>query len=358
MDDKISSVQFSPIGNDAFPDCRDYYNAPIGVAWDFDLDGVFETSGENPTFSAAELDGPSVSSVPVRAQHSTDATPLGQSAPAAVDVRVRNVAPNISSFAMVDFLGFEVGVDVPFALVHLEYMAEASFTDPGKPDHQTATLDLGDGTITPSSMFDSFGDAFSGATGRLRHRHAYGAPGLYTLRLEVADDDGGVAGGTRSITVVSPIEALQSIVGQIDLLLSGMTNTKVIAALRDARHNLAGNPNGNPRNGANQELASNDLVAALVKIGAAIKALESAEVSGAGDLSALKYLLGLAGESVAQGTYLEAVAAIGSPSPGEAAQLQRVHQAITDGHARLADGEYLAAIDLFKDGVGRALSLL
>jgi hypothetical protein len=137
-----------------------------------------------------------------------------------------------------------------------------------------------------------------------------------------------------------------------------MTNTKVIAALRDARHNLAGNPNGNPRNGANQELASNDLVAALVKIGAAIKALESAEVSGAGDLSALKYLLGLAGESVAQGTYLEAVAAIGSPSPGEAAQLQRVRQAITDGHARLADGEYLAAIDLFKDGVGRALSLL
>src|SRR4030095_16248100 len=99
MDDKISSVQFFPLSGDNFPDCRDYYNAPIKVAWDFNLDGTFETSGDNPTFSAAELDGPSTSSIPVRAEHPTDPTELGRSLPATINVRVRNIAPTIGSFA-------------------------------------------------------------------------------------------------------------------------------------------------------------------------------------------------------------------------------------------------------------------
>ena len=295
---------------------------------------------------------------PVRAQHPIDPTSLGQSAPATVDVRIRNVAPSIASFALVDSLGLKVGVDVPFAFVNLEYAAAGSFTDPGKPDHQTATLSLGDGAIIPSNMFAVFSDAFGGVTGQLRQPHIYRTPGTYPLRLEVTDDDGGLTATTVSITVVSPIQVLQSVVNQIDMLLAGATNSKVIAALRDARNNLAGNPNGNPRNGALQELAKGDLVAALIKIRAAIKALESAEVAGAGNLTGLKYLLGLTGEAVAQGAYLDAVAAVGSPSPGQALQLQTIRQSITDGHARLINNEYLAAIDLFKDAVGRALSLL
>jgi hypothetical protein len=39
-------------------------------------------------------------------------------------------------------------------------------------------------------------------------------------------------------------------------------------------------------------------------------------------------------------------------------QLQTISQSIIDGHARLVNREYLSAIDLFKDAVGRALSLL
>ena len=239
-----------------------------------------------------------------------------------------------------------------------EPMNTGSFTDPGKPDHQTATLNFGDGASVPSSTFDVFSDAFGGVTGQLRKRHRYGTPGTYAMRVEVTDDDGGLTAASRSITVVSPVAALQSLVNQIELLLSGSLNSRVIAALRDARNNLAGNPNGNPHNGALQELANGDLTAALVKIKAAIKSLESAEGAGSGDLSRLKYLLGLTGESIAQGAYLNAVAAVGAPSPGEAAQLQRIRQAISDGHARLGSGDYVGAIDLFKDAVGRALSLL
>jgi hypothetical protein len=160
------------------------------------------------------------------------------------------------------------------------------------------------------------------------------------------------------VTVASPIQAIQSIINEIDLLLAGATNSTVIAALRDVRNNLAGNPNGNPRNGALQELASADLVAALVKMKAAINSLASAEAAGAGDLRGLKYLLSLTGESVAQGAYLNAAAAVGSPSPGEAMQLERIRQTITNGHAQLIAGDYVGAIDLFKDAAGRALSLL
>jgi hypothetical protein len=358
MDNKISSVQFFPFGDDNFPDCRDYYNAPINIAWDLNMDGTFETQGDNPTFSAAELDGPSVSAVIARAQHPTDPTELGRSSPAAIEVRVRNVSPNIGSFALVDSLGLKIGVDVPFALVNLEYVAEGSFTDPGKPDHQTATLDLDDGPIIPSSAFDFFEDAFGGATGHVRQGHAYDAPGTYTIHLEVTDDDAGRTTASSSFDVVSPTQALLWVVSQISELESATTNNKIKAALSDARYNLVGNPKGTPHNGAVQELANGDLVAALVKLGAAIKALESAEALGAGDLRNLKYILGLIGESVAQGAYLQAVLAVGSPSPGEAAQLQRISQAITEGHTRLVDCEYGAALDLFKDATGRAISLL
>ena len=351
MNDVISSMQF-------FANCNAYYNAPIGVAWDFNRDGVFEITGQNPVFSAAEVDGPGVHSVQVRAQHPTDLSSLGHSSPITVELLVRNVAPIIESFTLVDSLGFKIGIDVPFALVNLEYSAEGSFSDPGKQDRQTATLDFGDGAIIPSSAFDSFSDALGGATGRLRQRHSYGATGTHTILLVVTDDDGGQTPASRSVTVVSPAEALQSIVNQIDALLSGASNPRIIGSLRDARNNLAGNPNGNPRNGALQDLANGDLVAALVKLKAAIKSLESAEAAGSGPLSTLKYQIGLTGESIAQGAYLNAVAAVGAPSPGEAAQLERIRQAIANGHALLIGSDYASAIDQFKDAVGRALSLL
>ena len=348
MDDMISSVQFF---------CDAYYNAPIGVTWDFDLNGTFETTGNNPGFSATELDGPSIHSVSARAQHPADTTSLGHSAPMTVDIRIRNVAPKIASLELVDSFGFKIGSDVPFAVANLEYATEASFTDPGKPDHQAARLDMGDGTVLQSSAFDLFSDAFGGVTGRLKQRQRYSAPGTYTIRLEVNDDDGGVTAATKSVKVISPVEVLGWVVNEIDLLLATTTDQTIIRALRDARNNLVGNNNGSAHNGAADALASGSLVAALGKIGEAIEALQRAEASGAGDLSKLKYLLGLTGESVAQGAYQDAVEAVGTPSPGQAMQLERIRQAITDGHARLVNSQYLLAIDLFRDAVGRALPL-
>lgn len=349
MDDMISSVQFF---------CDTYYNAPIGLAWDLNLDGIFETTGNLPTFSAAELDGPNLIGVPVRAQHPTDTTPLGTSAPATLAVRIRNVAPSISNLDLVDPIGSKVGVDVPAALVNLPYDVKALFTDPGKPDRQTARLNMGDGTIIDSSAFDSFSDAFGGATGQLSQRHRYRAAGTYTITLEVTDDDGGATTITKSVTVVTPAQVVQSIINKIDLLLAATTNRTVTRALRDARESLAGHNNGAANDGALDALESGDLMAALEKISSAIEALQRAEAAGAGDLSELKDLLGFVAESVAQGAHQDALTAVGTPSPGQAMQLEAIRQSIVDGHTRLANREYLAAIQLFKDAVGRALSLL
>jgi len=348
MDDMISSVQFQ---------CGSYYTATIGVSWDFDRNGTFETQGNMPTFSAAGLDGPSLYAVPVRAQHPTDTTSLGTSAPATVDITIRNVAPSIANLELVDPLGFKVDVDVPFVVANLEYTTNASFTDPGKPDHQSARLDLGDGTIVQSSALDLFSDAFGGVTGEVKQGHRYSASGTHTIVLEVKDDDDGVSTVTKSITVVTPAQVIGSVISEIDQRLATATNQRVIRALRDARDNLAGQNNGSAHNGALDALAIGDLVAALGKIKAAIEALQRAEAAGAGDLTNLKYLLGLAGESVAQGAYQDAVELVGTPNSGQSTQLERIRQAITSGHALLVNKQYLPAIDQFIEAVGRALSL-
>jgi dipeptidyl aminopeptidase/acylaminoacyl peptidase len=60
----------------------------LAYAWDLDGDGAFETSGQNATFSAANLDGPDSRTVAVRV---TDAE--GESATDGSTISVTNVAP-------------------------------------------------------------------------------------------------------------------------------------------------------------------------------------------------------------------------------------------------------------------------
>ena len=53
----------------------------------------------------------------------------------------------------------------------------ASFTDPGKPDTQTAAIQWGDGTTDSSNVFEAFSDAFGGVVGQLRQSHRYANAG-------------------------------------------------------------------------------------------------------------------------------------------------------------------------------------
>ncbi len=281
MDGMISAVGF---------DCGSYYTIPIGIRWDLDGDGSFETVGENPVFSAAALDGPSVVGVPVRAQHPTDSSPLGRSGPLTVDVRVRNVAPSIGSFALVDSGGLVVGSDVPFALVNVPYTGRATFTDPGTVDHQTARLAWGDGVSESSLEFETFSDAFGGALGELAHRHTYAAAGGFTIQLTVTDDDAGVESRSIGVSVLTPLQALEAIVDALDALIAAASGDAQRKALQGARDKLTGNNLGDAANGAIEMLAKGNTQAVLEKLAQAIDELRDAEAAGA-DVGALIALL-------------------------------------------------------------------
>jgi hypothetical protein len=79
--DEGAGIQLFASGSD--PD-----GGPLTYAWDLDGNGSFETSGQNVTFSAIALDGPSTHTVTVRV---TDAA--GLTATDASTVNVANVAP-------------------------------------------------------------------------------------------------------------------------------------------------------------------------------------------------------------------------------------------------------------------------
>jgi len=351
MDDELTSMQF-------FPDCGDYYSANIGVSWDLDASGSFETHGKTVEFSASDLDGPSLASIFARAEHPSDPTALGNGNPVVVAVIVENVPPSVDSLAIFDSLYLEIGVDIPMLLIGLEATVKGTFTDPGKPDTQTANLDWGDGTVEASSVFDIFYNAFGGIIGEFEHTHVYQDSGTMNVEIAVTDDDGGVGESSVEIQVADPIEALNSVVDEIDALIATATNTDFIEALVRAREQLAGNNEGEPYNGALDKLEAEDYEAALIKIEAALEALVLAETYGLCDLSALKNLLGLAAESVARQAYLEVLVHIASPSKGELKQLDGIEQSITEGHDALAAGEHIVAVNLFHRATRKAFDLL
>ena len=346
IDDEITSAQF-------LSDCDAYYNAPLQVSWDLDRNGSFETAGTTATFSAASLDGPTDITVPMQATHPTD----GRFGPGSATVHVTNQPPVITGPVALDDLNHPLGAGAP-ALAGLPVRVQATFTDPGVADTHTATLDWGDGTVVPDTGFDGFADSTGGVTGSATDSHVYTTAGTYNVVLRVEDDDGGASQATVTIQVLDATAAVQSVIDRIDQLLKGATDPDLVKALRSARDALDGSKNGVGINGAIDKLQAGDLEAALVKMKDAVAALEQAEAGGAGDLTDLKRLLGMAAWSVAQGAYKDAQTAVGPPSPGEQMQLDQIAQLIEQGTTLLAAGDYLGAIEAFRDAVHRSVALL
>lgn len=358
MDDIISSIQIRRNNVDENPFCEDYYNAVIGVSWDFNNDGVFETVGNNALFSASQLDGPSVVNVNARAQHPTDTTALGHSDPLATAIQIRNVPPVITGFELEDDLGLKAGVDVPFVLSFVEYKAKGFFTDAGRPDRQTAVINFGDNTIVQSSGFQQFGDAFGGATGFGQQSHTYKATGDFTFRFDVTDDDGGNASLSKNLHVATPAEIMQWVDSQIDQYLTFYPNSPSASALQKARSKIIGNNNGTAHNGVLHKIASGELVAALAILKQAVQEIEKAEQTGGGtNFSQWKYYLCLSAESLARKAYLDAVASIGTPTASQTIKLERIRNSISNGRVRLLNSQYVSSVDYFKDALAQTSSL-
>jgi PKD repeat protein len=74
--------------------------------------------------------------------------------------------------------------------------ASGSFTDAGRNDKHTATWTWGDGSTSPATLTQEAGG------GSVKDTHTFTTPGIYTVELTVADEDGGRATNAFEYVVV------------------------------------------------------------------------------------------------------------------------------------------------------------
>jgi hypothetical protein len=173
------SVGLAATGSDANGDALTY-------AWDLDDNGTFETSGQNATFSAALLDGPSTHTVGVRVSDG-DASSTDTAT-----VNVTNVAPSATFGAPATaFAGFSFG------------LALTGATDPSAADTAAGfeyAFDCGDG-----SGYGAFGSAASASCPTT-------LTGTRNVGGKVRDEDGGVREYTATVEVIVTFESLCALV--------------------------------------------------------------------------------------------------------------------------------------------------
>lgn len=336
LDDVISSITW-------FGDCDATYNSPAAPAWDLDGDNTFETTEAAPTFSAHALDGPTTRAVALQATHAASDSPGLASA----TVRVTNIAPSLSGVGAVDSLGNPLGTATPFVLAGQPVKVIGSFTDPGAADTHVAAVAWGDGVVDQGA-----------ATGSFAYTHTYAQPGNYQAVAAVTDDDGGTAAQLIPIVVVDPAAAIEGIADQLDDLLDDGYGAAVNDALSEAIQHLVGGGDGQAASGALDKLQDGDTEAAIVKLIAAVEALQQAVAAEGPTLDAAIDLLGLIGQVLAEKAYADAQTAVAPASPGEQHQLDEIADLIATGISALTSGDHIDALEDFRSAVHKAVGLI
>ena len=182
---------------------------PNGLAltytWDLDSDGIFgETGlgairgnevGLNPTFSAAELDGPRNSrTVKLRVTNSEGSSAVDKN----IRINVKNVAPQINGITLSSTV---INENDTITLT-------GSFIDPGIPDTHTVTVNWGDGTTSNLSI----AQARLNRSFQLSHQYLDDTPtgtpsDLLPITVTILDNDGGSAQASTAIRVnnIAPV---------------------------------------------------------------------------------------------------------------------------------------------------------
>jgi hypothetical protein len=171
------SVQLGASGSDPNGDTLTY-------DWDFDNDGIFETTGQTPTFSAASLDGPSSRTVTVRVSDGTSST-TDQAT-----ITVTNVAPSATLNAPATAeAGFPFSISLTGA------------TDPSAADTAAGfqyAFDCGSG-------YGLFGPSSTATC-------PTSTVGPLTVYATIRDKDGGVHEYTKTVQVGVTFESLCALV--------------------------------------------------------------------------------------------------------------------------------------------------
>jgi len=270
MNDMVASVEFGQ-------DCSWYYDAIMEMDWDFDRDGIFERSGLILPFDATQLDGPTSLAIPVRARHPMD----GASSETVAQVRIVNAVPVVGDWSVRDALGRIIGVEVPFLTANTTATAQATFSDPGRLDRQTAQINWGDGRTDLHTAFASYTDAFGGAVGNLTAARKYTTHATQKITLTITDDDGGVVTRSAVVRVLSPAMGLWEVYDLLVAAHAAVGNGPAGQAIEKACRALAGNPNDSVNTGAIARLNAGNKAAARTKIQQAIGHLQDAQAAGA-----------------------------------------------------------------------------
>ena len=166
-----ASVNVSASGSDPNTD-------PLTYTWDLDNNGSYETAGQNTSFSAVTLDGPTTATIGVQASDG------GLTATDTTTVTVLNAAPVVGAPIIVPTPSFQL----------FSVTASSVFTDVAVDAPFSCTVDYGDGTGAVSG-------AISAST-CLAPSHAYTLTGSYGVTITVTDKDGGVnsSAATHAVT--------------------------------------------------------------------------------------------------------------------------------------------------------------
>jgi uncharacterized delta-60 repeat protein len=178
----------------------------VSYEWDLDYDGVNfdgDAGGDEVSFSAAGLDGPTTRTVALRVTDDDGAVHM-----ATALVSVMNVAPVVKL------------VMPPAAVRGQELTFHGRVDDPGMGDLFVVSWDFGDGTVLNSTR---------DAAGLLSATHTFTQAGVYAVKLTAMDDDGGMHSLTRTMSVaVAGLQTSPTSPNQTVLVIGGTTGDDVI----------------------------------------------------------------------------------------------------------------------------------
>jgi len=118
---------------------------------------------------------------------------------AETQVIINNVAPSVAIDSIISPVKGCIlpGQEVGFI---------GSFTDPGYLDTHTAQWNFGDGSTESGTLTEE--NEKPDATGSVLYGHTYGEPGIFTVLLEILDDDGGIGTANVEVKVMTASEAV------------------------------------------------------------------------------------------------------------------------------------------------------